>query len=146
MNQPTDFDYTRVPYDYAHCFRHDCPRADTCLRHLAALHAPADVKTVQCINPAAWPADSDPCPYHRPTKKITLAWGVTHLTTGILPHLAVAIERDVRHLWPHTTYARIRHRERPITPDKQEQIRRIFAYYAPGSTPTYDRITQEYEF
>lgn len=146
MNQAADFDYTRVPYDYIHCFHHECPRAAECLRHLAGLNAPAHVQTVRCFNPSAWPADAARCPHYRPIKKVTLAWGVTNLTAGILPHLAIAIQKDVRRLWPHTSYARIRHLERPITPDKQKKIERIFAYYAPGSAPRYDRFSEEYDF
>lgn len=146
MEKTPDFDYARVPQDYAHCFNHQCPRADQCLRHLAGLHIPQGVSVVRCLAPSAWPADADRCAYYRTTRKVTLAWGVTNMAAGILPHLAVAICHDVRHLWPHTTYARIRHLERPITPDKQRKIERIFAYYAPGSRPKYDYVTEEYDF
>ena len=146
MEKTPDFDYAKVPYDYIHCFNHQCPRAAECLRHLAGLNIPKDVQTVRCVSPSAWPTDAAKCPYYRTTKKVTLAWGVTNIASGILPHLAVAIRHDVRHLWPHTSYARIRHLERPITPDKQREIERIFAYYAPGSHPKYNYVTEEYDF
>lgn len=143
---PPPFDYSQVPHDYALCFHHQCPRAAECLRHLAALHAPASECVVRCVNPHAWPADTAACPLFRSMRKVTLAWGVTHLTDGIVSHLATPIMHDVRHLWPHTTYSRVRRLERPIRPDMQERIRRIFAYYVPGHSPKYDRLTEEYDF
>lgn len=146
MENTPNFDYSRVPYDYDHCFNHQCPRAGECLRHLAGVNIPRDVRSVRCVSPSVWPEGDASCPYFRSIKKIKLAWGVTNLTKGIPSHLATAIRRDVRYLWPHTSYARIRHLERPIRPDTQKRIERIFAYYAPGSHPKYDRVTEEYDF
>ena len=59
---------------------------------------------------------------------------------------AVSIRHAVRRLWPKTTYFRISHYERPITPDMQQKIARIFARYAPGVQPRYDYLTEEYDF
>ena len=79
MEKKSDFDYAKVPYDYAHCFNHDCPRAAECLRHLTGLNIPKDVPLVRCVSPSVWPTDADKCPHYRTTKKITLAWGVSHM-------------------------------------------------------------------
>ena len=59
---------------------------------------------------------------------------------------AVTIRHAVRRLWAKTTYFRISHYERPITPDMQQKIAGIFARLAPGAQPRYDYLTEEYDF
>ena len=59
---------------------------------------------------------------------------------------AVSIRHAVRRLWAKTTYFRISHYERPITPDMQQKIAHIFARLAPGAQPRYDYLTEEYDF
>ena len=48
MEKTPDFDYTKVPNGYVHCFHHDCPRASECLRHLTGLNI-----CIDCANGAA---------------------------------------------------------------------------------------------
>ena len=146
MEKTPDFDYAKVPYDYVHCFHHQCPRAAECLRHLAGLNIPADVPTVRCVSPSAWPEDAAKCPHYRTTQKVTLAWGASHMAEEVPYKQAVAIRHAVRRLWPKTTYFRINHHERPITPDMQRKIDRIFARLAPEAHPRYDCLTEEYDF
>jgi hypothetical protein len=40
MKEP--FDYSIVPYTFGLCAAEECPRATTCLRHIALEYAPAD--------------------------------------------------------------------------------------------------------
>ena len=51
MEKTPDFDYTKVPNGYVH--------ASECLRHLTGLNIPADVQTVRCVSPSAWPTAAD---------------------------------------------------------------------------------------
>ena len=101
---------------------------------------------MRCVSPSVWPTDADKCPHYRTTKKITLAWGASHMAEEAPYKQAVTIRHAVRRLWPKTTYFRISHYERPITPDMQQKIARIFARYAPGVQPRYDYLTEEYDF
>ena len=146
MEKAPDFDYTKVPNGYVHCFHHDCPRASECLRHLTGLNIPADVQTVRCVSPSAWPTAADKCPHYRSVQKVTLAWGTSHMAEEVPYKQAIAIRRAIRRLWPKTTFFRISHHERPITPDMQEMIARIFARKAPDAQPRYDYLTEEYDF
>lgn len=146
MENTPDFDYTKVPYDYAHCFNHDCPRRDECLRHLTGLHIPKDVPLVRCVSPSVWPTDADKCPHYRTTKKITLAWGLKHLLDDLPYNIALDVNRSVRRLWAHTSYQRMARYERPITPELQQKIVRILARKGITTPPRYDYITEEYDF
>ena len=40
MKEP--FDYSIVPYTFGLCAAEECPRATTCLRHIALEYAPAE--------------------------------------------------------------------------------------------------------
>lgn len=145
---PNAFDYAQVPFGYTHCFAaKGCPHATDCLRHLAAQAAPATVVTLHCINPAALPADKEQCPYYRPMRKITLAWGLVHLTDDVPYQQAMSIRSAVRGLWGRTTYYRVRSQERPITPDMQQRIATIFANHGITTVqPRYDRLSEAIDF
>lgn len=67
------FDYGLVPPKYAHCFNAACPCGESCLRRLAAVHAPAGAEFVTCLNPAAYPTGNARCRHFRPADKIRLA-------------------------------------------------------------------------
>ena len=138
--------YELAPSGYSLCLRPECASAHSCLRHLAGLNIPADVPTVRCVSPSAWPEDAAKCPHYRTTQKVTLAWGASHMAEEVPYKQAVAIRNAVRRLWPKTTYFRISHHERPITPDMQRKIDRIFARLAPEAHPRYDCLTEEYDF
>ena len=87
MEKKSDFDYAKVPYDYAHCFNHDCPRAAECLRHLTGLNIPKDVPLVRCVSPSVWPQD-DLLP-HQPLRT---AHHARHATEDC-PHLRTLCPR-----------------------------------------------------
>ena len=53
MKEP--FDYSIVPYTFGLCAAEECPRATTCLRHIALEYAPAGFP----VNNESQPAESD---------------------------------------------------------------------------------------
>ena len=49
MKEP--FDYSIVPYTFGLCAAEECPRATTCLRHIALEYAPAERVFLSIMNP-----------------------------------------------------------------------------------------------
>ena len=43
-----------VPNNYTLCIKGDCPKAATCLRHLAVKMMPSEVQRWSIISPATW--------------------------------------------------------------------------------------------
>lgn len=140
------FDSKKVPARFVYCANENCPVGAVCLRRLAYTHVSKELATIHCVNLAALPADSATCPHFLPAIKVKMAWGTSHLLEGLPYEKALAINREVRALYPHTTFQRIRRQEKPITPQKQRQIDAIFQYYGIRTSPQYDRITEEYDF
>ena len=48
MKEP--FDYSIVPYTFGLCAAEECPRATTCLRHIALEYAPAERVFLSIMN------------------------------------------------------------------------------------------------
>lgn len=145
MNDSTPFDYSRVPRSFAHCFNSGCPRADECLRHLAAENTPAEVKYVTTVNPRNIPAEGD-CPHFMPLVKVRIAWGVKGLFDRIPHKEAVAMRKEIIAHFGKTHYYRLQRKEYSINPDEQEYLRRVFRKYRVEEEPAFEYCTDEYQW
>ncbi len=139
-----NFNYRAVPLNYMHCLNPACPRSADCLRHIAAQHIPADVKKIVTVNPTNYPLEPDHCPYFRSTGKIRYAWGISTLFDDVPYKKAMYLKRMIHDLYPRTTYYRILHRERALSPEEQEEIAGLFAQIGLSEPPVFDRYTEEY--
>lgn len=71
------FDFSQVPYGFGVCASADCPKASTCLRHIALEHAPAERPFLPTLTPAKLKAMKGKCEYYRPNDKMRYAKGFT---------------------------------------------------------------------
>ena len=62
MKEP--FDYSIVPYTFGLCAAEECPRATTCLRHIALEYAPAERVFLSIMNPNRLKAMKSACDYY----------------------------------------------------------------------------------
>lgn len=142
----SNFDYDSVPYAFAHCFNNQCPKAEKCLRHLAAQHCTNNYPTINIINPACIPADTDTCPHFQPTQKIHVAWGIHNLLDNV-PY------KDVHELkawliahFGRGKYYRFYRKESYLTPEDQAFIRRMFRQKGIEQEPTFESYSEEYKW
>ena len=141
-----DFSYDRVPFHYIHCLNPNCSRSEDCLRHLTALHIPKEIPTITALSPASYPEDTKRCPYFRSIEKKTYAWGISVLFDDIPYKKALLLRSMVHTLYPKTTYYRILHQERPLSPAEQQDIARIFRQNGITTPPVFDNYTEEYDW
>lgn len=141
-----NFDYQAVPFNYIHCFNRSCPRAENCLHHLVAQHAPKTVPCIVSINPAAYPEDTEDCPHFRSSEKIRLAWGMSSTFDKIPYKTALLLKRKIRNFFSKTTYYRILNNERSLSPAEQSEISRIFRQNGITIVPVYDSYTEDYDW
>ena len=73
MKEP--FDYSIVPYTFGLCAAEECPRATTCLRHIALEYAPAVRVFLSIMNPNRLKAMKSACDYYRSNEKVRYARG-----------------------------------------------------------------------
>lgn len=140
------FDYTKVPYDFDHCQQAQCPQADTCLRRLAAIHAPKTLPSMKTVNPNSLPANLTKCPYHLTAQKVRIAWGIKGFLNRLPLEDAKAIRRMLIQHFTKTHYYRLQRKERYLRPEEQEYIRQLFRRCGVAEEPTYEYYTEEYEW
>lgn len=141
-----NFNYNSVPFNYLHCLNPACSRSANCLRHLAAQHVPAEVARIMAVNPTNYPSEAERCIYFRSTEKQRYAWGISALFDNIPYKKAIYLKREIHDLYPRTTYYRILHQERGLSPTEQERITGLFTQIGIGEAPAFDRYTEEYEW
>lgn len=146
INMEDDFNYQAVPFHFIHCLHPACPRSENCLRHLTALHIPQDVSAILTVSPSNYPKESEQCPYFRSTEKLRYAWGITTFFDHIPYKKALEMKRRFNELYPKTTYYRILHKERSLSPAEQTAIADLFTKSGITEAPVYDYYTQEYNW
>ena len=144
MNE--EFDYKQVHFQYIHCFNAGCTKADVCLRYLAGQHVPHTLPYLMCVNPATYPTGKATCTHFRTTEKIRLAWGLKNICDNVSYRTACAIRKQVKTLFTKSTYYRILHEERALTPADQRAIAQVFVRHGVTTSPTYTRYTEEYDW
>lgn len=140
----TDFDYSSVPYNFAHCLNSQCPQAKECLRHLVAAHVPAQCKTINIINPA-YPRSADKendCFLSIRTQKF--ARGIKHLYDQLPYEKAIQIKRQIIQHFGKTHYYRMWRQEYLVSPSEQRYIARVFKSKGIDEAPAYDEIVDQY--
>ena len=142
-----DFDYSEVPYAFAHCFNTKCPRAAKCLRYLVTSYIPLQLTVVCVVNPALTASQEvEPCSFFIPDRMKRYASGITHLLDKI-PHAeALVIKREIYNFLGRNMYYRIKNHERLATPAQQEHIRQIFLNHGIKEEPVYDTYVEKYDW
>ena len=137
--------YGNVPKEWALCFNDQCPRAGECLRHIVYKLAPETECCHSCVLPQAW--RNGTCSEFTQAYKQQLAWGMSHLFTGIPSWQATAIRHDVIALFgSRSTFYRFYRGEFLITPQRQQEIAAIFANHGITTPRRYDRVVEDYFF
>lgn len=141
-----NFDYQSVPYNFAHCFKKQCPRGEKCLHHLAAMHSTNQYPTLSVVNPNCIPEDMNTCPFYHSVQKIRIAWGVRHLLEKVPYKDAVSLKNLMLSHFGRGMYYRFHRKEKGIAPEQQEYIRRIFRQKGIMEEPAFDSYTEEYKW
>ena len=86
MKEP--FDYSIVPYTFGLCAAEECPRATTCLRHIALEYAPAERVFLSIMNPNRLKAMKSACDYYRSNEKVRYARGFMRTISALTVRVA----------------------------------------------------------
>ena len=136
-----------VPEGYAYCFAglNNCPKADNCLRAIAAKlltdskgTQPQTVNTVNALYIEQL-ANRDSCPLYRSSEPIRYAKGMTHLFEDLPLKQAKSVRGRVTACFSCESYFyRSRNGKRLITPTEQQRIAHVFRSINPNLVPKYD--------
>lgn len=137
--------FTDVPHHWPICYQHDCPLANTCLRHHAAMEAPADLKHHECVLPGAYADDTRPCFVE--DKPIRMARGMTKMLPTDEPWKDTALRQNLEVIFGcHAQYYRYRAGRFLITPAQQKRVAALFRKFGIAKEPQYDHMEERYYF
>ncbi|MDO4755189.1 MAG: DUF6078 family protein [Parabacteroides sp.] len=136
-------DYLSVPHGFAHCFNHSCPKADQCLRALAAKQSASGNSFICIVNPAFYPSEGEVCSFYKKNEKVRMAWGITHLFDEVPYRKACELRKRLISHFNKSHYYRIYRKELPLTPTEQQYILRLFEQEGITKIPTFEFYTEE---
>jgi len=142
----TDFDYSAVPHNYAHCVFAECVRAGDCLRRKVMLRATSDPQLITIINPMSVPGNGQNCPHFHADRTSRFAMGITHLLDDVPHSKAKKLHNEIYGYFQRNTYYRIFNKERLIKPAEQAYIRKLFQKYNIAEEPQFDRFVDQYDW
>lgn len=146
-NQTTmqQLSYSLAPHDWAICFQHDCPLANSCLRHAVALLAPAHLTHHVTVLPAA--REGDHCSLFATSEPIRIARGMKHLILRTYSEKVTAIRHGLYDIFgSKSSYYRYRDGDYDITPEQQARIAALFRKHGAAVEPQYDHTALTYYF
>jgi hypothetical protein len=65
----------KVPTNYTLCIKGDCPKAETCLHHVATQMMPAEIQKWSILSPTYLAQIAGECPHYRSAEKVQYARG-----------------------------------------------------------------------
>ena len=136
----------KIPFNYMLCFNETCSKKSECLRSSVRAFLTTEEPSIKILNPLCYPKDNADCQHFRSNKKITLAWGIKNIFDNINYKTAKSIKADMLKKFSKGTYYRICHEQRPVKPEEQEIIQKIFNDNGVKEAPNYSRLTQEYNW
>ena len=139
-----NFDYQAVPCGFTHCFNNQCPKGEKCLHCLVAMHSTNQYPTLSVVNPNCIPEDANACSFYKPVRKIRVAWGVKHLLDNVPHKDAEVLKSQMLGYFGRGMYYRFYRKEKYLSPEQQEYIRRIFRQKGIIEEPAFDSYTEEY--
>lgn len=134
--------YRNMPWDYALCFTEGCELAENCLRHLAAKYGNSSKPIVRTVNPRV-NSGGKSCPYYRPKKTVTVAYGMLHTFDKVLAADIANIRRTLKDYFRNTSYYLRRNGEHAISPEEQQFVNAVFREHGYPDGAVFDRYVEE---
>ena len=145
VTKNTTLNFSDIPSYWAICFQSDCPLAATCLRHRAAMLAPADLRHHECVLPGA--RSGDTCHSFVEDRPVRLAYGMKGLLPRVTSEEGMALRQRLYSIFGSTTqFYRYRNGRWPISPRQQARVAALFRKAGFKKEPHFDEYTEGYYF
>ena len=134
----------KVPNNYTLCIKSDCPKAETCLRHVAIDMMPAKVQKWSIVSPAYLAQMEGECSMYRSAEKVRYARGFVRMMSAMTVHQAHMVKECLIATFGMAMYYRMRKGTRLITPAEQETIYNLLEQQGITERPAFDTYTEDY--
>jgi hypothetical protein len=131
--------FEKRPLGYLNCLSDDCPLAEKCLRRISAEYSKENDEIFKVVNHRL--LDKDNCKYYVEDKKVDMAYGMTKSFEDVKAKDIAQIRKRLYNYFGQAEYFRRRNASKPITPEDQEYIAKLFSSY--GYEITFDEIREE---
>ena len=143
QNSPTK-NNEKVPANYTLCIKGDCPKAASCLRHVAVAMMPAEVKAWSIVSPTYLEQKEGECLHYRSAERVMYARGFVRMMSAMTVKQAHAVKDCIVATFGMNMYYRMRRGERLITPTEQEEIYRLLENKGVDTRPEFDGYEEGY--
>ena len=133
-----------IPINYTLCIKGDCPKAETCLHHVATQMMSAEVQTWSILSPAYLAKIEDECPHYRSAEKVQYARGFVRMMSALTVKQAHVVKDSIVATFGMNMYYRMRRGERLITPTEQEAIYQMLEQQGVTARPEFDAYVEDY--
>ena len=134
----------KVPTNYTLCIKRDCPKAETCLHHVATQMMPAEIQKWSILSPAYLAQMEGECPHYRSAEKVQYARGFVRMMSAFTVKQAHALKDSIIATFGMAMYYRMRKGTRLITPAEQETIYKLLEQQGITERPAFDAYTEDY--
>ena len=133
-----------TPTNYTLCIKRDCPKAETCLHHVATQMMPAEIQKWSILSPAYLAQMEGECPHYRSAEKVQYARGFVRMMSAFTVKQAHALKDSIIATFGMAMYYRMRKGTRLITPAEQETIYQLLEQQGITERPAFDAYTEDY--
>ena len=134
----------KVPNNFTLCIKGDCPKAASCLRHVAVAMMPAEMQKWSILSPAYLAQMEGECPLYRSAEKVQYARGFVRMMSAFTVKQAHALKDSIIATFGMAMYYRMRKGTRLITPAEQETIYKLLEQQGITERPAFDAYTEDY--
>ena len=132
-------DFSKMPANYTFCYISECPQKDQCLRYLAASHQQVKKSQILVVNPSLYTGKG--CRFFKDSTPIMVAYGMKDSFLDVSAVHHTAIHKELYDEFGRSSFFHFRDGSRPIYPEDQQIIRKIFDQY--GYEVSFDRMEEE---
>lgn len=139
------FNYSMVPIGFAHCFQKDCKKAGQCLRFQITRYIPNERWAIPVLNPAQARPEGD-CAGFMSDQPVKYACGTKHLLDNLLHSQAKEVKAQLLAHYGKASFYRFSRKEKNLTPEDQQYIRRVFRQHGITDEPVFDSYLEGYNW
>ena len=144
--QKTPQTSVEVPTSYTLCIRRECPKAETCLRHVATLMIPADVMKWSILSPAYLAQTEGECPHYRSAEKVQYARGFVRMIRTLPVNISEMVAHKLIARFGRNAYYDMRKGKRAIAPAEQEIILTVVTECGAQQEVVFDSYEEGYQW
>lgn len=140
----TEINPEKIPYEYALCLNSQCPKAGSCLRHLAAESMTEKQEYWKIVSPKRLEGVEGECPYFRSSQPVRYAKGFKNLLDNQTYNKRQEITYNLTSHFGQRMYYRMRKGERMLLPQEQQIVLNAVKRHGGNASLPFDEYVEDF--